>query len=57
MIGIDVMVSAMAIPIGNVNIRFDVINARINGLEMDMRSMDNCLRAVEITFAEVDQHL
>ena len=45
-----VVVSVMAILIGGVN-------ARIDRLETDVRSMDDRLRAVEIAFGKVDQRL
>lgn len=45
-----VVVSVMAILIGGVN-------ARIERLETDVRSMDDRLRAVEIAFGKVDQRL
>ena len=45
-----VVVSVMAILIGGVN-------ARIDSLETDVRSMDDRLRAVEIAFGKVDQRL
>ena len=45
-----VFVSVVAILIGGVN-------ARIAGLETDLRRMDDRLRAVEITLGELDQRL
>lgn len=45
-----VVVSSMAILIGGVN-------ARIERVETDVRSMDDRLCAVEIVFAKVDQRL
>lgn len=47
----------LSVQITGVNARIDDLNARLERLETDVRSMDARLRAVEVGFGKIDQRL
>ena len=54
---IVIVAGLLSVQIAGVNARIDDLNGRMERLEADARSMDARLRAVEVAFAKVDQHL